>query len=41
MYPEKNDELQMYFRTKIYKYKINQLIFIDKSAADKRTKNRK
>ena len=41
IYNKKDDELRAYFRAKIYEYKANQLIFIDKSAADERTKDRK
>ena len=41
IHPDRDDELRAYFRAKMYRYKINQLIFIDKSVANKRTKNQK
>jgi hypothetical protein len=40
-YPNRDDELRAHFRAKMYRYKANQLIFINKLAADERTKDRK
>ena len=37
----RNDELRAHFRAKMCEYRANQLVFIDESAADKRTKDRK
>ena len=38
---KRDDELRAYFRAKIYKYKANQLVFVDESAANERIKDRK
>ena len=39
IHSERDNELQAYFKAKICKYKVNQLIFINKSAANKKTKD--
>ena len=39
IYSEKDNELRAHFKAKIYKYKVNQLIFINKSVANKKTKD--
>jgi len=40
-YLNRDDELRAHFRAKMCGYKANQLVFVDESAADERTKNRK
>ena len=41
IYSERDDELRAHFRAKMYKYKVNQLVFIDESVANERIKDRK
>ena len=41
IHSERDDKLRAYFRAKMYKYKVNQLIFVDELAANEKTKDRK
>ena len=41
VHSERDDELRAHFRAKMCEYKANQLVFVDESAANERTKDRK
>jgi len=41
IYSERDNELRANFRAKMCGYEANQLVFVDESAADERTKDRK